>query len=448
MFRFHGMAVFTVACLMALAGPGVPAAHAARGDCGQPASDRDRPTASDALLILRVAVGLDDCAFAICDVDANCSVNAVDALRLLKYAVGQAVQLSCAGACVTTTTTTTSTTTTSTTTTTIIDDPVWPEDPSAYVPGPISYLSELGISPLEQGVPTCCKDFGSISKDAILEGTDNLDNALAVLAGQLQSLGVDLNALLAESIASGSLAVLFDHQLLDLGAAATAGRGLSDQFALVQLAGIFTDGTTYAEAAAGQGRFLMRRDSFVAGSGEPVNFAYPAQMNADTMNAGPFTLDLSLPFGFLTLALPTEQAELTAAHGPVTAAGITYTDGRLSGLVRLDAVFGSINQILDAPACECLAISEPVYRENLDGAWISACVSDARARCPAAEQDVCVVLAGADLLAVPTQVCLILPGVLSGAADLDLDAQPATFEALSLGLEFTGVFGTAVGLEP
>jgi hypothetical protein len=416
--------------------------QAGRGDCGQPSTDGLRPAASDALFVLRVAVGLGQCVPAVCDVDANCSVNAVDALRVLKNAVGQAIELSCAGNCVTTTTT-------STTTTTLEEAPSWPEDPVDYIPGRVSYLSALGIAALDQGIPTCCKDFGAISKDAIVEGTDELDNALAVLASQLQQLGVDLNALLADAITTGSLAVLFDHQSLDSISAAQIGGGVSESFTLVQLGGIFADGTTYSEAAIGQGQFLIRRDSFITGSAEPVNFAHPAQMGIDLMSAGPFTLDLVLPFGFLTLALPTEQTEVEASHGPIEAAGISYAGGELSGLVRLDGIFDSINEILAAPACACLASTEPVYRKGLDGAWTASCVADARARCPGVEQDVCVILAGSNLLADPDppEVCLILPGVLNGAADLDLDSVPSTFEALSLGLEFTGVPASVVGLE-
>jgi len=94
---------------------------AAQGDCGQPVSQGDLPTASDALLTLRAAVQIATCSLAICDADGNCSISSVDALRILKKAVGEDIELDCV--CQTTSTSATSSssmfgTTTSTTTST------------------------------------------------------------------------------------------------------------------------------------------------------------------------------------------------------------------------------------------------------------------------------------------------------------------------------------------
>jgi len=52
-------------------------------------------TASDALNILLVAVGADDCLLCICDVDDSGGVTATDALAVLAHAVGQSVTLTC-----------------------------------------------------------------------------------------------------------------------------------------------------------------------------------------------------------------------------------------------------------------------------------------------------------------------------------------------------------------
>ncbi len=72
---------------------------AAKGDCGQPQSSGDTPTASDALAILRSAVGqtIQACIdkACICDVNGNGSVAASDALTVLRKAVGQSVTLAC-----------------------------------------------------------------------------------------------------------------------------------------------------------------------------------------------------------------------------------------------------------------------------------------------------------------------------------------------------------------
>jgi len=56
---------------------------------------RAKPTAADALFVLRVAVGLGFCAATVCNVDGNGNLSAGDALYLLAYAVGRDVALQC-----------------------------------------------------------------------------------------------------------------------------------------------------------------------------------------------------------------------------------------------------------------------------------------------------------------------------------------------------------------
>lgn len=86
-------------------------AHAGLGDCGQPQSVGTKPNASDALYTLRAAVGSLTCPLWVCNVDNNLSITAGDALRILKFAVGQAgITLICPP--IPTTTTSTSSTTT------------------------------------------------------------------------------------------------------------------------------------------------------------------------------------------------------------------------------------------------------------------------------------------------------------------------------------------------
>lgn len=63
--------------------------------CGQPVTFGDLPAASDALYILRTAVGQARCSPCVCDTDASGATTASDALRCLKAAVGQEIQLQC-----------------------------------------------------------------------------------------------------------------------------------------------------------------------------------------------------------------------------------------------------------------------------------------------------------------------------------------------------------------
>jgi len=67
------------------------------GRCGDPVPPVGKVSASDALLILRAAVGLVGCPFCICDVNRSQSILASDALADLRSAVGQPVPLDCGG---------------------------------------------------------------------------------------------------------------------------------------------------------------------------------------------------------------------------------------------------------------------------------------------------------------------------------------------------------------
>ena len=64
-------------------------------DCGQPVSAGTSPTATDALFILKVAVGSGDCDLCVCDTDDSGATTASDALRTLNRAVGTSVEFTC-----------------------------------------------------------------------------------------------------------------------------------------------------------------------------------------------------------------------------------------------------------------------------------------------------------------------------------------------------------------
>jgi hypothetical protein len=83
--------MLAVSIPLATAGP----ARAAQGDCGQPISTGSAPSATDALAVLRAAVGTQACEPCICDVDRSGATSATDALAILRVAVGQAVTLRC-----------------------------------------------------------------------------------------------------------------------------------------------------------------------------------------------------------------------------------------------------------------------------------------------------------------------------------------------------------------
>jgi hypothetical protein len=65
-----------------------------QGVCGDPSGDQ-MITATDALIALRTAVGLQSCILCLCDVDSSGFTSATDALIILKQATGQSVQFAC-----------------------------------------------------------------------------------------------------------------------------------------------------------------------------------------------------------------------------------------------------------------------------------------------------------------------------------------------------------------
>ncbi len=64
------------------------------GNCGDP-DGSGLPTINDVLYVLRVSVGLASCALEVCDVNSDGHITATDALTLLRFVVGIAVDLVC-----------------------------------------------------------------------------------------------------------------------------------------------------------------------------------------------------------------------------------------------------------------------------------------------------------------------------------------------------------------
>jgi hypothetical protein len=95
------VAIWFIASFFCLGSIGDALAIAGYGACGQPVTEGAEPSVTDALIILLFAVGLpSNCESRACICDVNyaggfTNVSAVDALIVLKKAVGQKVQLTC-----------------------------------------------------------------------------------------------------------------------------------------------------------------------------------------------------------------------------------------------------------------------------------------------------------------------------------------------------------------
>lgn len=67
--------------------------------CGDPSAPVGQITSSDALTVLRTAVGTASCSDCVCDTDQSGTIATSDALRVLRKAVGQPQELACLCCC-------------------------------------------------------------------------------------------------------------------------------------------------------------------------------------------------------------------------------------------------------------------------------------------------------------------------------------------------------------
>lgn len=349
-------------------------------------------------------------------------------------------------------------------------DITWPTDPADNTFPNVVYVHELQI-PEEvdaSGNPTCCYDFGPISKDFIRAGTDNIDNSLAKLLNnpQLKNQGIDINATLDISIRSGGVVVLFDHLLLD-------GFTDPDGFVLAALSGRWdTTTTNYDNASIGLGDFYIDPVSFKTDSsgnpiGEPSTVYNPATMDNNLMEAGPGTFLLRINLGGAVLELPIEQATVRGDALEITADPLKfgYGTGTISGYVETADFRGAINDFVRSE-CACLtdyvngdgerpfdADGDGVVDVDLYGSeptfWVpNHCLAaaDVDSVCDPlvsgnANEEGCV-----GLVANPT--CTGLPLLISTATDIDTNNNTSAFEAISAGLVFKAVPANILGMLP
>lgn len=290
----------------------------------------------------------------------------------------------------------------------------------------VSYVSSLALPATDpSGYPTCCRDFGEMSK------RPGNDNALSSLMGQLISLDPDsgVETLLQDSVEQGSVVLLLDHRAFD-------GGDDADGYALSWIDGQWAPNTQWAAASDGAGVFGVSPDSFVPGSGKPRSVMNPALLDDGIVSAGPINLRLQIPVGFALVPITVHDArvEATIRSGD---SGVGYSEGSLSGYAATSEVFEALNEIVGAN-CACLGLDDPysLYEQSSSGNWSGACATMAHVTCPEPEQEVCRTLGGANVI--DGGFCGVLPQILQNRADIDSDAD-GTWDSLSLGLEWTAV---------
>ena len=306
----------------------------------------------------------------------------------------------------------------------------WPETPEDYVFN-ASYVNTLTVPELVDGRPTCCRDWGDSSKN------DGIDNSISELTNAL-SLVLNAQDTLDEQLQAGNLALLFDHQSYN--------GTETDEFFLVGLFGSFADGVSYAQASAGGANFLVNPIVFKDGTGEPEIYFEEASLSAGALSAGPDTFQIALPIGD-GLQVDVSDAVIEG-QATVSSDGVSYIEGELSGYIEVAALVNAINAMVSSPTCECLGFEGDLYTLQPSGEITEECMDleTAEGLCTEEEEQVCVMLA-ASVPDSPLASCPLLNGIIANSADINLDNDPMTYEALSIGMEWTAVPANISGFQ-
>ena len=292
----------------------------------------------------------------------------------------------------------------------------WPDTPDDYTVESVARVDSFTVP--EPG--TCCRDFGMISRDYVEDGTNEIDNALAELAGLTVGLGLDIEALLNQLIADDDLVLLLDHRELD---------GDTDpSFVLAMLYGT-------PDTMTGSG-YLVRRVSFAGATGTPTSVFVPAEITSGAVTAGPGEVTLPIPLGALAVDYRFRNVII---EGTLDRSGPSYTAGTMAGYLLVDDYFEGLN-LVAARDCACLGLTTPLY-EKVGTTWTEHCVPATTAMTACAATPACVDLGSGT-------ACEFSPILVPDLADLDVDSSVASFDALSFGLQFTASPATINGVEP
>ncbi len=326
----------------------------------------------------------------------------------------------------------TQTTTGTSTTTTTTDNSNWPASPADYVFGPSSYFHAFQIPVME--TEPCCRDWGAISKDNILAGTNDQDNALAELRNLTAAMNLDLQATVDSTIESGGFVALLDHYNFPDG---------DGDYDLAFFRGNFENGSSWETAQLGVGEFLIEERNFQSGTGRPRAVFDAANVTGGQLHATGGLIEIAMPIIDDTLLiLPLQDVTL---EGTLSDSG-EITNGELSGYVTVTDFYNGYNAAV-ADLCGCLNLQGDLFRDNGTETWDATCVANPETLCTAPEELVCIPMAGDDLWG-GGELCTIIPVLMTSTPDLDLDGDTSTFEAMSVGFHYGAATANITGLAP
>lgn len=183
----------------------------------------------------------------------------------------------------------------------------------------------------------CCFDFN---------GDDVADNGLGQALGLMPELLVSVNDGIGDSIASGSLALVLEHQGVDL----TKDGDFSIFFLLGEPVGDLT-----APKPEGNNEYKINPSSFEAGT--YAQAVALAKLEAGKVVAGPGSVGLAIELFGATLNLTISSARVTAdvdAANTGADKGVALNNGKLGGVIRVSSIFDALNTF-SMDNCGCVA---------------------------------------------------------------------------------------------
>lgn len=314
------------------------------------------------------------------------------------------------------------------------DTDIWPATAADYKLHNGTFLTTFSFPDVAHD-DLCCRDFGDISRDFIKNGTNNADNALAAMDAVLSVASngkVDLVGPINTAIRVGRYVPLLDH--VDI-------PSTSGNYQLAYFGGAPADGTTYDIAKTGDGEFLLGPEYFDGDSGKPKLLFGSAAVSAGTLTASEGHFEIPLPVLWGRVLLDVQRVQLTADVAIVDG-GVTLTNGEMSGFIKVDDWFKAYNQVVNEK-CGCAALTSDVYGRGPDG-WEEHCLDTPQGTCADADAVTCGVLLLSSIK--DGGICKGMFNAVAAAADLNFDDNDQTYEALSVGMRFSGVQATSTGL--
>jgi hypothetical protein len=293
------------------------------------------------------------------------------------------------------------------------------EDPTARTWAPASVVDYFLVEGTDTD-PICCYDY---------TGDDEIDNSLGLNLAAFGFLA-DINTSVTDSIASGSLTLVLEHDGLD-------DLANDDDFVIGFYIGehdvldFATDGFM-----ANSNPVLLNPASFDEGS-QPQAYLPDGSVTAGAVTAGPGAVKIEIvlfdsPLQ-LTISQARSDAQIDAAASALDASGVALSSGQLGGVVKIRDIFVAMNEFA-AASCECLGLAGADLVEPDSGTCSAA--ADAQA-CQDAGNDTCFQVADA---------CSLF-GAVGLFADVDLDGDGLN-ESVSIGAGYTAVGATINGIAP